>query len=314
MSMASRQDIEVIARHSNWARGDIHATLQREVYAGPTDWLRFSRYFLLGAGAAFLLSGIVFFFAYNWAALHRFVKIGIVLSLLVATGVFGLIAPVRETVRQVALTAVVALIGVLLAVLGQIYQTGANSYDYFVAWTLFAVPWVALVGFAPLWLLFAALLNATFITYSQQIGIDLTYVATSLLLLSLNVVCWTACWLSWRGRESFEWLLQLLALWVAVIATVNVSSGTFDAQPLQLGLTLGLAVLTYGGWVAIAFRQRSIYYLSVVGGSVLITLVFLLLRLSDALGIFFLAGILTLAGMTLLANRLNQLNKRWNEA
>ncbi len=267
MKRATRPDIELLARHSDWRQADIRRALEQEVYAGPADWLRFSRYFLLGAGTAFLLSGTVFFFAYNWAGLHRFLKIGLVLTLLLATGLGGLFAPVRESVRRVALTAAVALIGVLLAVLGQVYQTGANSYDYFLAWTLFALPWVVLLPFAPLWLLFAVLVNATFFTYGQQVGIDLSYVATGLLLFALNLLCWWITWASFRKRAAFQWVLQLLALWAAVIVTVNLSSGTFEAAPGQLALTLGLAALTYAGWGIIAFRERSVFYLAVAGGA-----------------------------------------------
>ncbi len=317
MKQVTRPDIELLARHSDWRRADIRQTLEREVYAGPADWLRFGRYLLLGAGTAFLLSGLVFFFAYNWAGLHRSIKVGTVLALFLATGLGGLFAPLREGVRRVVLTAAVALIGVLLAVLGQVYQTGANNYDFFLAWTVFALPWVVLLPFAPLWLLFAGLVNASFFTYSQQIGIELSFVATGLLLFVLNVAGWLVTWLLFRGRASFRWFIQLLALWAAVIVTVNVSSDTlyrYDGAPGQLALTLGLAGLVYAGWTVIAFRERSVFYPAVAGGSILVSLVFLLLRVSDSLGGFFLAGILLLSGVTFLAHALNRLNHRWDGA
>ncbi|MBO7203321.1 MAG: DUF2157 domain-containing protein, partial [Paludibacteraceae bacterium] len=49
--------------------------------AGKVDaqkWLRFSEVLTLSLGAGLLLSGIIFFFAYNWETIHRFVKMGIV--------------------------------------------------------------------------------------------------------------------------------------------------------------------------------------------------------------------------------------------
>jgi uncharacterized membrane protein len=46
-------------------------------------------------------------------------------------------------------------VGVLQAVFGQIYETGADSYVLFLIWALLIIGWVAIGGYAPLWLLLA---------------------------------------------------------------------------------------------------------------------------------------------------------------
>lgn len=313
MSAIDRDDIELLARHSDWAPGDIHTALRREVYAGEQHWQKLLQYLLLGSGAAFLLSGIVFFFAYNWAELPRLVKVGTVTGLFVLTGLFGIFAPVGRQARNVSLTAAVGLIGIVMAVLGQVYQSGADSYQLFLGWTLLAVPWVAVVYFSPLWLLFVGLLNVTFLTYVAQRGLYEELIVTGLLLFLLNVALWGIHYLLWRGRGSFGWLLKLIALWTAVIATINLSAGALDDKWGQLGLMLLVAGLTYAGWAWLGLRQRSIFYPAVVGSSSLITFVFLFIRLTDGeIGMIFLAGLLALGGMTLLAHHLNQLNRRWH--
>ena len=39
--------------------------------------------FLLSLGIAFLVSGVIFFFAYNWASLHKFIKLGLLQALII---------------------------------------------------------------------------------------------------------------------------------------------------------------------------------------------------------------------------------------
>ncbi|WP_315814113.1 hypothetical protein [Paraflavitalea speifideaquila] len=49
------------------------------------------------------------------------------------------------------LTAAAVLLGVLMAVFGQVYQTGANAYDLFLSWTIAITLWVVIANFALLY-------------------------------------------------------------------------------------------------------------------------------------------------------------------
>ena len=98
--------------------------------AGKVDaqkWLRFSEVLTLSLGAGLLLSGIIFFFAYNWETIHRFVKMGIVAALLLSTFVAVVKVPMRDWVRNITIFSMCILVGAFLALFGQIYQTGADS-------------------------------------------------------------------------------------------------------------------------------------------------------------------------------------------
>ncbi len=305
--------IHLLARHSNWRREDIDRTLRTEVYADRGDWRRLGQYLLLGAGAAFLVSGLFFFFAYNWAAVSGTAKIATALTAFTVSAAAGLFAPLPAEVRRVVLTAAAVLIGAVVAVLGQVYQTGANAYDLFLVWSLLALPWVAALHYAPLWLLFVVLVNVTFITYTQQLGVELTYLVSGMLLFGFNLLAWLAIWAAFRSRADFDWHLRFLAFWAVIVATVNVSAGSYDERPRQLLFTVILAGAAYAGWVLLGLRQRSIYYLALVGGGSLITLTFLLLRWAPFVNSFLLAGAVLLMGVTLLAQQLNTLNRRWRD-
>ncbi len=312
MQRPSREDIHLIARNSDWQPEDIHRTLKTDVYATDRDWRKLLEYLLLGAGASFLLSGIFFFFAYNWAALSSLYKIGTALVCFLLASLTGLLAPLPRLGRWVSHTAAVALIGAVLAVLGQVYQTGANAFDLFLMWTFLSLPWVAAIPFAPLWLILVSLVNVSFITYTQQVGIELTFLVTGMLLFGFNLLLWLLLWSLHRSRSGFDWLLQLVAFWTVIVATVNVSAGAYDDHPRQLLLTVLFALLGYTGWVLFALRQRSIYYLALVGGGTLVTATFLLLRWADFLNSFLLAGLIILLGVTGLVHYLNRLNRSWN--
>ncbi len=132
-------------------------------------WRRLIGRFLLIYAAALIIAGIAAFFAYNWADLHRFAKFGLIQAGIV-TGVWlawrrGL----GSLAGGSALFAAAFLTGVLLAVYGQTYQTGADPYGLFLGWAVFVAGW-AIIGRQPaLWLLMAVLANLTLVLYWEQV-------------------------------------------------------------------------------------------------------------------------------------------------
>lgn len=130
--------------------------------ADNQKWQKFVEVLALVLGVGFLLSGIIFFFAYNWDGLHRFVKMGIVLALLLATFAAVVKVPMRDWIRNITIFALCILVGAFLAVYGQVYQTGADSYLLFLGWSLCIVVWVVVADFYPLWLFFMSLVILTY--------------------------------------------------------------------------------------------------------------------------------------------------------
>lgn len=122
-----------------------------------TAWALWGRRLLLVAAVAHLLAAVIFFFAANWQDMPPFAK----LTLLQAGVVVAALAsrrPWHRAVREALLCAAIVLIGVTIAVFGQIYQTGADLYDLFFGWTVLGAPFAlaAETAAAPvLWLVVA---------------------------------------------------------------------------------------------------------------------------------------------------------------
>jgi hypothetical protein len=73
-----REDIYIISRNSNWSTKKVEAALKQDVYNDVTAWKNFLRLFLLILAIGFVTAGIVFFFAYNWVGMNKFIKIGLI--------------------------------------------------------------------------------------------------------------------------------------------------------------------------------------------------------------------------------------------
>jgi uncharacterized membrane protein len=152
-------------------------------------WKKFAEYFFLTLGSGFFLSGITFFFAYNWNNIPGFWKFGIILFLLIVLIVISISKKIKILVQKMSLFGASVLVGVLLAVFGQEYQTGANAYDLFLVWTIAVFSWTAVSQFTPQWLFWSILSNITLILYFNQVisGSNIAYLFVGLLLLNIFV-------------------------------------------------------------------------------------------------------------------------------
>src|SRR5688572_2321641 len=116
------------------------------------EWRGFLASLCLWLGTVALVAAVIFFFAFNWDDLGRFAKFGLVEAAILA----GLLACWRVGVDGKPGKAVLLLLslltGALLALTGQVYQTGADTYELFAWWAVLILPWVLVSRFSPLWL------------------------------------------------------------------------------------------------------------------------------------------------------------------
>ncbi|MBM7114233.1 DUF2157 domain-containing protein [Archangium primigenium] len=178
----------------------------------PPAWQRFLSIGLMGFGSLLVLSGVIYFFAYNWAALHRFGKLGLLLAAIAGACVAA--TQLKDGLPgQFALLFAAVLVGPLLAVYGQAYQTGADPYGLFLGWGLLILPWVALARFGPLWLLLLVLVDTGLSLYRiQALGREDALLV--LMIGLLNGAAWAVHEvLALRGVESAQgrWLPRVLA-------------------------------------------------------------------------------------------------------
>ncbi|MBA3470829.1 MAG: DUF2157 domain-containing protein [Herpetosiphonaceae bacterium] len=153
---------------------DVPALRRAFTIAGHTPsaqrWMVFLDILLLVLGAGMLLSGIVFFFAFNWADMHRFAKLGLLQGGVVVAVGLAFWLGLDRIQGKVVLTVAALLFGGLLAVYGQIYQTGADAYELFLSWSLFTIGWVVISRFTPFWLIWLLAVNLTILLYWDQAG------------------------------------------------------------------------------------------------------------------------------------------------
>ena len=160
-----------------WAeRGLVPADRMTEAFVAagvtppPAEWRAFLDRMLLWLGAAALAAAAVFFVAANWDALGRFAKFALVEAAIVAAVVVTLWRGMDSLAGRAALFAAAMLIGVLLALVGQVYQTGADTYELFAAWALAILAWAVISRQPAVWILWLALINLAVASYYQTFG------------------------------------------------------------------------------------------------------------------------------------------------
>ncbi len=118
----------------------------------PAFWTRWSMRTLLALGVGHALAGVIFFFAYNWDSLSAFAKFAILETGIVVSVGLALILNLDKPAGKAFLISATVLVGVLLAVIGQVYQTGADAWSLFTTWALLTVPFALASRSAAHWL------------------------------------------------------------------------------------------------------------------------------------------------------------------
>ena len=144
------------------------AATHLEVYPSKRRWLDFFDKALLIIGAVALVLSLVFFIAYNWQNLGKIGKFALVEGALTITIALYVALSFRrqfQLIRQLLLLIASIITGSLLALFGQVYQTGADTWQLFFAWAILITPWVVIARFPALWLLWLGLINAFLLLY-----------------------------------------------------------------------------------------------------------------------------------------------------
>lgn len=127
-------------------------------------WRRFLLLCLSLLGFLALACGVVFFIAWNWALMPKMAKFAVVELWIVALAV---VVWWRwyDSVAQSALLALGLSFGGLFALYGQVYQTGADSWELFRAWAIVLLPLALIARRNGLWFCFWVVANLAFQLY-----------------------------------------------------------------------------------------------------------------------------------------------------
>ena len=196
------------------------------------------------------------------------------------------------------------LFGGLLAVYGQIYQTGADAYELFLSWSLFTIGWVVISRFTPFWLIWLLALNLTLVLYwGQVLGTDVSALFAAIFALNaLALGLWE--WASQRGVAWVEsrWTVRIIAiimlgaLTAATLTLIHASPKEIAREPWLLPLFFALIVVSGAMIYIYSYRLFDAFMLVAVALAVCICLNTWLAEVIDSE-----EGTLILVGMLVIA-------------
>ncbi len=311
----TRDDIQIISRHSNWSEQGVDKMLKEKVYPDRKSWIRFLHLFFISLGTGFTVCGIIFFFAFNWAGMHKFLKMGILEFLLIAAVIPILILKLNQTIKNVILTGASILVGAMLAVYGQIYQTGANAYDFFLGWIMFITIWVLISNFAPLWLLFILLINTTIVLYSQQVAsywnemmvLNILFIMNSAILTGFLILSNTISKLKIPA-----WFTNTLALATVALSTTGIVIGIFYKQDTEWSILIAVSLLFFTGGLVYGYHYKRTFYLSVIPLSFIVVISSMLIDKIHGDSMFFVVSVFIILSITALIKGLLVIQKKWD--
>lgn len=94
-------------------------------------------------GLALIAVSILYLLAANWWMLPKWVQLFIPQILLLGSALLSVRFAEKKKLRQSLDSVSGLMLGLSLAVIGQIYQTGADSYQLFLFWALLLLPWLS---------------------------------------------------------------------------------------------------------------------------------------------------------------------------
>jgi uncharacterized membrane protein len=315
MKKIESADIQIICNHSDISEQGIAEILGKHIYNDAKAWHKFLRLLFITLGVGFTVLGIVFFFAYNWADLHKFAKLGIMEALVLIVTCLAVIPKFSTIIRNIILTGATVVVGTLFAVFGQIYQTGANAYDFFLGWTVFVTLWVVVSNFAPLWLLYVALLNTTLILYEEQVVRDWSFTFLCILLFSLCTLVAVASVTISRYKGLYripDWFTKTIGLASVSYGTLGIILGIFSQYESTLIALIGIVTAGYSVGIWHGFRTKSLFYLSVIACSAIAIVIALFINNISFDGQDLLwVSMFSVAAVTVTVKALISLKKKW---
>lgn len=286
----------------------------------PADNLRFLSRVVLTFAMLLLCSGVIFFFAYNWDDLSRYSKFAIAQGALILSLLPLLRLNPQQPAGQTALFAACLLVGALLALVGQTYQSGADTYELFLVWAALIAPWVLLARLPALWLLLLLLLNLSLGLALVNLAIDHLFAPFTDPLWSIFALNSSAAglWmLTTKGSAHtalLRWGERIIALFCLLIITglaIGYVNAWNNSDALTLPVWLGFSLL----WLyRYRLRQLELTMLSAWAlAAIILAVIILAEALADSIATEALFLLLTLSMMGLssaAAVWLRQLSQR----
>lgn len=302
-----------------------------------SDWAGYIDRFLATVGSLLIIAGIATFFAWNWTDLHHLMKLALIQGAIAVAALLSWRLGIDSIAGRAGLFSTAFFVGILFAVFGQVYQTGADPYGLFIAWAILILP-IAIIGRqAALWILLQILLNLALIMYwtqvidppngwwqlSQLLG-PLVWLSTTVmdstlasLVFTLNAIALLA-WemaqnrkIAWMRGRTFPRVIGLMAFSVVLIPTIVVIIGVnfgVRGSPGPVSALLFIAASMFAFYYY-RFRKPDLLMLTmVVFGAIFVFTTLFARFMVDGIGGILLLAILVIAqvaGAALWLRRIN---------
>ncbi|MGL4712853.1 MAG: DUF2157 domain-containing protein, partial [Shewanella sp.] len=301
-------------------------------------------------------SGVIFFFAYNWQSLGRFAQFGLIeVAIVLAISAFAWLyyransfsaaahslrhshshhckqsnhsndSRFGATAANGVLLAASVLVGGLLALVGQTYQTGADPWQLFALWAFVMLPFAWVAGFDGLWLLLVGLLNLSigiflnsfahlWAAFLDEQGQLLIFICLNLALYYVFVLLGHKVAGRWHA-PIVEYVCSLFAMGCFTwLITWLIFDELFKRDGFSTGIVAGYLAHLIFGFVIFRYRLPRIYPLALGGFSLIAVGAALLTRLmfedNDPIGGFLFIGLYIILASTGLSIWLRELSRK----
>jgi uncharacterized membrane-anchored protein/uncharacterized membrane protein len=258
--------------------------------------------FLLGI--SLLLAAIVYFFAANWAGMDRMQKV-VVSAGLVALfyGVAFILTKLRfmpgshSFLARVFLVSGCITFGVGVALLGQIYNSHADSYGLFLIWSVPALLFAIITRYTPFYILSYVLVHLTlwFYFFPASMWIDYSenmYIVIYAIFAVINLLLFVVHEIGWLKSNILQ-IFSFIAFHAALLALSNSLQLTTYGVWFNL---LSIAVIAAGFYYFIRTRMDKLYLtLNALATSAFAVLKFIELAEAYASVAFFIYGLVFVA-------------------
>ncbi len=221
-----------------------------------TSFLLFLQFQLRLFGTIFSLVGIIFFFAFHWQDLPKFGKFGILFLTLLASTIYSIFSRGESQKKELSYLVSVMLIGQILFVFGQTYQTGANSFYLFFAWLVFSAPFVfsslSVLSVFP-WLHLGTLSISLFFSEIYYVSLD-SFLFIPLILWNVFLFFGFRQFSELIFRKRYPFLESYFFSLVVLLILTELISGIFhDWNHLTYKLTTFLGLLSLFGFFTLFY-------------------------------------------------------------
>jgi len=254
MQKSNRNQILSFIANKNIKKNNIKEVLeQTEVIPTSKSWYIFIDQIALWFGALSLAFAIMFLMAYNWNEFQKIGRFALVEGLLVLSVGFYLYLDIEKLSSKVSLMVSTILVGVLLALVGQTYQTGADTWQLFFYWAILILPWVFIGRFSALWMVWIFLINLSLYLYIGIFNSEISIWWGLFIFNTLALVLWEFF------SHKFEWLKNSWA--IRLLGFISGNAVTWLAVAFIWGNSNPLAIVSWIGWLGVIYllyRQNRI--------------------------------------------------------